>query len=75
MLHLHELQEQTVMDNAAKAVHQKCIQELLHFIHSQLRTITEFNEALVKKLLESVKVCEGFLRFRFKSGMTISIEK
>jgi hypothetical protein len=29
----------------------------------------------VKKLLESVKVCEFFLEFRFKSGVTISIEK
>jgi len=38
-------------------------------------TITEFDEALVKKLQESVKVCEFFLEFRFKSGVTISIEK
>ena len=47
------LQEQTVMDNAAKAAHRERIQELLHFINSQPRTITEFDEALVKKLLES----------------------
>ena len=61
--------------DAAKAVHRERIQELLHFINSQPRTITEFDEALVKKLLESVKVCEFFLEFRFKSGVTISIEK
>ncbi len=75
ILRLRELQEQTVMDDAAKAVHRERIQELLHFINSQPRTITEFDEALVKKLLESVKVCEFFLEFRFKSGVTISIEK
>ena len=46
------LQEQTVMDNAAKAAHRERIQELLHFINSQPRTITEFDEALVKKLLD-----------------------
>ena len=28
-----------------------------------------------KKLLESVKVCEFFLEFRFKSGVTVSVEK
>ena len=61
--------------DAAKAAHRERIQELLHFINSQPRTITEFDEALVKKLLESVKVCEFFLEFRFKSGVTISIEK
>ena len=70
-----KLQEQTVMDDAAKAAHRERIQELLHFINSQPRTITEFDEALVKKLLESVKVCEFFLEFRFKSGVTIIIEK
>lgn len=57
------------------SAHRERIQELLHFINSQPRTITEFDEALVKKLLESVKVCEFFLEFRFKSGVTISIEK
>ena len=45
------------MDDAAKAAHRERIQELLHFINSQPRTITEFDEVLVKKLLESVKVC------------------
>lgn len=29
----------------------------------------------IQKLLESVKVCEDFLEFRFKSGVTISVEK
>ena len=68
ILHLRELQEQTVMDDTARAAHRERIQELLHFINSQPRTITEFDEALVKKLLESVKVCKDFLEFRFKSG-------
>ena len=54
------------MDDAAKAAHRERIQELLHFIHSQPRTVTEFDEALV---------CEDFLEFRFKSGVTISVEK
>jgi hypothetical protein len=63
------------MDDAAKAAHLERIQELLHFINSQPRTITEFDEALVKKLLESVKLCEFFLEFRFKSGTSVIIEK
>ena len=74
ILRLRELQEQTVMDDAAKAAHRERIQELLHFINSQPRTIMEFDEALVKKLLESVKVCESFLEFRFKSGARMVVE-
>ena len=75
ILHLREVQEQTVMDDAAKATHRQRIQELLNYINSKPRTIMEFDEALVRKLLESVKVCEFFLEFRFKSGVTVSIEK
>ena len=75
ILCLRELQEQTNMDEAAKNERKKRILELAHFIDSQPRTIMEFDEALVKKLLESVKVCEFFLEFRFKSGVTICIEK
>ena len=63
------------MDEAAKAEHRDRIQALCNFINSQPRTITKFDGTLVRKLLESVKVCEFFLEFRFKSGVTISIEK
>jgi hypothetical protein len=40
----------------------------------ELRAITEFDESLVKKLLEKVTVHDDYLEFRFKSGVTISIE-
>ena len=75
ILHLREVQEQTVMDDAAKAAHRERIQELLNFINSKPRTITEFDEALVRKLLEKVTVYDDYLEFRFKSGVKVSIEK
>ena len=63
------------MDDAAKAKHRERIQELLNFINSKPRTITEFDEALVRKLLKDVKVCDVFIEFRFKSGTSVIIEK
>ena len=75
ILLLREQQEQTNMDEAAKAEHRDRIQALCNFINSQPRTITEFDEALVRKLLESVKVCDVFIEFRFKSGTSVIIEK
>ncbi len=48
--------------------------ELQKFIQSQPSEITGFDEALVKKLLEKVTVHDDYLEFRFKSGVTISIE-
>lgn len=74
ILRLRELQEQTNMDEAAKNERKKRIQELAHFIDSQPRTITEFDEALAKKLLEGVRVGETYLEFQFKSGARIVIE-
>ena len=75
ILRLRELQEQTVMDDAAKAAHRERIQELMHFINSQPRTITKFDGTLVRKLLKDVKVCDVFIEFRFKSGTSVIIEK
>lgn len=74
ILRLRELQEQTNMDEAAKNERKKRIQELANFIDSQPRTITEFDEALAKKLLEGVKVGETYLEYQFKSGARIVIE-
>ncbi|MBQ8514155.1 MAG: hypothetical protein IJ496_02020 [Ruminococcus sp.] len=75
ILHLREVQAQTVMDDAAKAEHKKRIRELRAFIRSQPHGITEFDQTLVKHLVERVTVFGDYLVFRFKSGVTISIEK
>ena len=62
------------MDDATQKEHTKRIRELQKFIQSQPSEITEFDEALVKKLLEKVTVHDDYLEFRFKSGVTNSIE-
>lgn len=74
ILRLREVQEQKSMDDVTQKEHTKRIKELQKFIQSQPNEITEFDEALVKKLLEKVTVHDDYLEFRFKSGVTISIE-
>ncbi|WP_295091329.1 hypothetical protein [Ruminococcus sp.] len=74
ILRLRELQEQSNMDEVAKNERKKRIQELANYIDSQPRTITEFDEVLVKKLLERVRVGETYLEFEFKSGARIIVE-
>jgi hypothetical protein len=63
------------MDDAAKAAHRERIQELMHFLNFQPRTITKFDGTLVRKLLKDVKVCDVFIEFCFKSGTSVIIEK
>ena len=75
ILLLREQQEQTNMDEAAKAEHRDRIQALCNFINSQPRTITKFDGTLVRKLLKDVKVCDVFIEFCFKSGTSVIIEK
>lgn len=48
--------------------------ELQDFIAGQETDITEFDEALVKKLIEKITVFADHLTVKFKSGVTIDIE-
>ena len=75
ILRLRELQEQTAMDDTAKLQHKRRIRELLKFIERQQSEITVFDGSLVKKLLEKVTIYDDYMEFRFKSGMTVSVEK
>jgi uncharacterized coiled-coil protein SlyX len=50
------------------------LDELQDFIASQETDITEFDEALVKKLIEKITVFADHFTVEFKSGITIDIE-
>ena len=63
------------MDDTAKAEHKMRIKELRNFISSQPSETTEFDESLVKKLLERVTIHGNYLEVRFKSGVAVSVEK
>lgn len=63
------------MDDMTQKEHTKRIRVLQKFIQSQPSEITEFDEALVKKLLEKVVVYDDCLEFYFKSSVRISVEK
>lgn len=75
ILHLREVQEQNGMDDVTQKEHRKRIGEIQKFILAQPSKITEFDEALVKKLLAKVVVHDECLEFYFKSGVRISVEK
>jgi site-specific DNA recombinase len=77
--HVRQMQE-----NIAKAIMaadtmspdgiQARLDELQDFIASQETDITEFDEALVKKLIEKITVFADHFTVEFKSGITIDIE-
>ena len=71
---LREQKSQAEADTRSSEETQKRIAELQDFIAGQETDITEFDEALVKKLIKKITVFADHFTVEFKSGITIDIE-
>ena len=71
---LREQKEQSEVDSHQREETMNRIKELQDFIAKQKTDITEFDEALVKKLIEKITVFTEHFTVEFKSGITIEIE-
>ena len=74
ILRLREQKEQSEVDSHHREETMNRIKELQDFIAGQKTDITEFDEALVKKLIEKITVFADHFTVEFKSGITIDIE-
>ena len=74
ILRLREQKEQSEVDSHHREEAMNRIKELQDFISKQKTDITEFDEALVKKLIEKITVFADHFTVEFKSGITIDIE-
>ena len=74
ILRLREQKEQSEVDSHHREEAMNRIKELQDFIAKQKTDITEFDEALVKKLIEKITVFTEHFTVEFKSGITIEIE-
>ena len=66
--------EQSEVDSHHREEDMNKIKELQDFIAGQETDITEFDEALVKKLIEKITVFADHFTVEFKSGIIIDIE-
>ena len=71
---LREQKEKSEVDSHNREEAMNRIKELQDFIAKQKTDITEFDEALVKKLIEKITVYADHFTVEFKSGITIDIE-
>ena len=71
---LREQKEKSEVDSHNREEAMNRIKELQDFIAKQKTDITEFDEALVKKLIEKITVYADHFTVEFKSGLTIEIE-
>ena len=74
ILRLREQKEQSEVDSHHREEAMNRIKELQDFIFKQKTDITEFDETLVKKLIEKITVFADHFTVEFKSGITIDIE-
>lgn len=71
---LREQKEQSEVDSHHREEALNRIKELQDFIAHQKTDITEFDEALIKKLIEKITVFADHFTVEFKSALTIEIE-
>lgn len=71
---LRDQKEKSELDSHHREEAMKRIKELQNFIARQETDITEFDETLVKKLIEKITVFADHFTVEFKSGITIDIE-
>ncbi len=71
---LRDQKEQSEVDSHHREETMNRIKELQDFIAGQETDITEFDETLVKKLIEKITVFADHFTVEFKSGITIEIE-
>ncbi|MBR5508005.1 MAG: recombinase family protein, partial [Clostridia bacterium] len=73
ILKLRELQQKSTLDSATRNELLNRISELQEFIKNQSTTITEFDEKLIRRLINKIWVFDDRLVFEFKTGLTIDI--
>lgn len=70
---LRELRQETLASRAERQNRRQRIAEMMEFLQGQSGIITEFDEKLVRFLIEHITVFKDKFKVGFKSGMDIQI--
>lgn len=73
IFHYRELKQKTLTDGATRDDQVNRLKELYDFIKSQSTELTEFDESLVKRMVERIVVYDDKVCVEFKSGMTVEV--
>jgi len=71
---LRDLRQETLSRNALRQDKRDRITEMTDFLNTQTGDITEFDDKLVRKLIEKATVYDDRIVVEFKSGIEINIE-
>ncbi|MDO9579474.1 MAG: hypothetical protein Q7J06_02745 [Bacteroidales bacterium] len=72
--HLRELKQNTLARNAERQGKRQCIAEMTEFLKMQPIELQEYDEQLVRRLIEKITVLDDKLTIVFRSFVEIDIE-
>ena len=71
---LRELRQNALVENSEREGKRQRIAEMTDFLNEQSCELEEYDEQLVRRLIEKVTVFDDKLTVEFKSGVEIDIE-
>ena len=72
---LRELKQKALTESAEWEGMKKRIAEMREFLNSQTTEVLEYDEQLVRRLIEKLTVYDERFEVEFKSGMTVDVER
>jgi len=73
--HLRELKQNAMAENAKREGLKQRIAEMQEFLAEQMEQIEEYDESLVRRMVEKVTVYEEKFLVEFKSGTSVDVER
>lgn len=68
-------ENELLVNQANNETHKKRIYEMKQFIENQDHLLTHYDEVLVRKYIQEIKIFDDKFEVRFKSGINVNIEK
>ena len=72
---LRELKQKALTESAEREGLKQRIREMREFLEQQSTEVTEYDELLVRRLIEKVTVYDGRFEVEFKSGAKVDVER
>jgi len=73
--HLREMKQTALTENAEREGLKQRISEMQQFLAKQTQNITEYDEQLVRRLIEKITVYEEKVTVEFKSGTSVDVRR
>lgn len=71
---MREEKHEIMMESALKQEQKERMEDMTKFLDKQVREITKYSEALVRRLIEKITVYDEKLVVEFKSGLEIEVD-